>query len=163
MSSTPRGFEYSVPPSPIIPPVPRVSPASSISSLNSLYELYEPSLNSSLSSPFDDLDDIKPFAELKPYGDMTNADGFLFTDEDLEKAFQSRESPSPLPVSPNAGRGARLAHDVSDPSSPWKRSIRVRYSDMNMRGSNYLSLREASDLLSRDMSSYVPRDRRVKD
>jgi hypothetical protein len=155
MCSTPRaGFECSVPPSPIIPPVPRVSPASSISSLNSLYDLDERRQHSSLQYPFDGFD-LKPLH--KPYGDMSDANDLLFTDEDLAEAFQDHiegmDSSSPR-ASPNS-RGQRLAHDISDPSSPWKRSIRVRYSDMNMRQSNVLSLREASDLLSRDMSSYV--------
>lgn len=78
--------------------------------------------------------------------------GTLFTDDDLAKAFQDRINVSPR-SSPN--RGTMAVHDVSDPSSPWKRSIRVKYSDVNMRDSNSMALQEASDLLARDMASYV--------
>ena len=77
----------------------------------------------------------------------------LFTDDDLAKAFQDRIHVSPARSSPN--RSPMAVHDVSDPNSPWKRSIRVKYSDVNMRDSNSMALQEASDLLARDMASYV--------
>ena len=75
----------------------------------------------------------------------------LFTDDDLAKAFEDRSDGSPQSVSANG----RLLHDINDPSSPWKRSIRLRYSDVNMRDSNAIALQQASDLLSKDMSSFV--------
>lgn len=75
----------------------------------------------------------------------------LFTDDDLAKAFKDRPDVSPQSASANG----RLLHDIADPSSPWKRSIRLRYSDVNMRDSNAISLQQASDLLSQDMSSFV--------
>lgn len=48
-----------------------------------------------------------------------------------------------------------MVHDSTDSQSPWRRSIRLRYSDMNMRDSSSVALQEASELLSQDMSSYV--------
>lgn len=84
------------------------------------------------------------------YLDMSKAHGQQFTDDDLAKAFRDRAT-----ISPRSSPGTRLVHDVNDPQSPWKRSIRLRYSDVNMRDSNALALQEASDLLSRDMASYV--------
>ena len=81
---------------------------------------------------------------------MSRANNQHFTDDDLAKAFQDRAT-----ISPRSSPGTRLVHDVNDPQSPWKRSIRLRYSDVNMRDSNALALQAASDLLSRDMASYV--------
>jgi hypothetical protein len=153
MSYTPQHLEYSIPPSPIIPPVPRVSPASSVSSLSSLYELDGKRLQSPFEYPEITLyqrGSAGPSPHQR-YAGMSNTGRLLFTDEDLAKAFSDRnmvESPRSLP-------NGRLAHDISDPSSPWKRSIRLRYSDVNMRDSNGMSLQEASDLLNRDMASYV--------
>jgi hypothetical protein len=79
-----------------------------------------------------------------------------FTDDELARAFQDRVQEKSY-VSAGSSPNGRLAHDVSDPQSPWKRSIRLRYSDVNMRdtNTNTLALQEASELLSRDMSSYV--------
>jgi len=76
----------------------------------------------------------------------------LFTDDDLAKAFQDLIHVSPR----DSPQRSSLAHEVDDPASPWKRSIRVKYSDVNMRDSNSMALQEASDLLARDMASYVP-------
>jgi hypothetical protein len=81
---------------------------------------------------------------------MTKRSSIGFTEDELAKAFQDRAD-----ITAGSSPGTRLAHDVSDPSSPWKRSIRLRYSDVNMRDSNSLALQEASQLLSTDMSSYV--------
>jgi hypothetical protein len=136
MTSTPQYLDYSIPPSPIIPPVPVVSPASSISSLNSLYQLDEQRLQPTYQ-----------YTDSKSYFNMSNKG---FTQDDLSKAFEDR-----LDISPRSSPGTRLLHDISDPQSPWKQSIRLRYSDVNMRDSNKLALQEASDLLSQDMSSYV--------
>lgn len=82
----------------------------------------------------------------------TGSGSALFTDDDLAKAFQDR-----IHVSPRESPGrSGLAHEIDDPASPWKRSIRVKYSDVNMRDSNSMALQEASELLARDMASYVP-------
>src|ERR1700724_2587943 len=151
MTSTPLYFEYSVPPSPLFPPVPRVSPVSSISSLHSLYETDGQYLHPHPSFKFNDA----PFYEYivssrsrdEEYLDMSRSNNQHFTDDDLAKAFQDRAT-----ISPRSSPGTRLVHDVNDPQSPWKRSIRLRYSDVNMRDSNALALQAASDLLSRDMA-----------
>ena len=140
MSSTPQYFDYSIPPSPIIPPVPRVSPASSVSSLSSLYELDGQRLQSSTYQYTDSHKQFFSMSSQTPH----------FTDDDLEKAFEDR-----IDISPHSSPTTRLLHDVDDPTSPWKRSIRFKYSDVNMRDNNKLALKEASDLLSQDMSSYV--------
>jgi len=84
---------------------------------------------------------------------MAKANGQHFSEDDLAKAFGDRAT-----ISPRGSPGSRLVHDVNDPQSPWKRSIRLRYSDVNMRDSNAIALQEASDLLSRDMASYVNSD-----
>jgi hypothetical protein len=151
MSSTPQYFDYSIPPSPIFPPVPCVSRASSQSSLNSLYELD----GGRLEPPFQ-------YAQYKyttsenpqtPDEAMGNGVKYHFTEDDLAKAFQELNEPSA--PSSRSSPGQRLLHDVNDPQSPWKRSIRVRYSEVNMRESNNMALQEASELLSQDMSCYV--------
>lgn len=153
MSSTPTFdldhiIDYSIPPSPTFPPVPRVSLASSISSLHSLYE--QDGQRTPPATTYQYTTSHYQYSHQQLY--MTgNTTSTLFTDDDLAKAFQDRIHVSPR-SSPNRGT---LAHDVSDPSSPWKRSIRVRYSDVNMRDSNSMALQEASDLLARDMASYV--------
>lgn len=147
MCSTPQYLDYSIPPSPLFPPVPCVSRASSESSLNSLYDLDGRRLEHSVQ-----------YAQYKyttdsPDEEMSNPPKQQFTEEELEKAFQDLKEPST--PSSRSSPGQRLIHDVNDPQSPWKRSIRLRYSEVNMRESNSLALQEASDLLSRDMSSYV--------
>jgi len=147
MTSTPQYFDYSIPPSPIFPPVPRVSPASSISSLNSLYESDGERLPPSFQ--YTQYEESLQNSEQAFYS-MSKPNNPHFTDDDLAKAFRDRAEMS----SRSVGTG-RLAHDVSDPQSPWKRSIRLRYSDVNMRDSNAVALQEASDLVSQDMSSYV--------
>jgi hypothetical protein len=149
MTSTPQRFDYSIPPSPLFPPVPRVSPASSTSSLNSLYELDGQRLQTSLYDSYDDSS-----RERQLYYTMSKE--IRFTDEELARAFQDRIHDQSY-VSAGSSPSGRLAHDVSDPQSPWKRSIRLKYSDVNMRdtNSNTLALQEASELLSRDMASYV--------
>jgi hypothetical protein len=154
MTSTPQHLDYSIPPSPVFPPVPRVSPASSASSLHSLYDLDGQRLQASFQysdTSFHEYDGrtLSPHERVLT---MSKSTGFMFTDDDLAKAFNDR-STGDSNLSPNRGS---LAHDASNHSSPWKRSIRVRYSDLNMRDSNTLALQEASDLLSRDMASYVP-------
>ena len=151
MSSTPQYLDYSIPPSPLFPPVPCVSRASSASSLNSLYELDGGRLEPSFQHAEYRFTADSPRT---PDEEMSNQTGQHFTEEDFAKAFQElKESSTP---SSRSSPGQRLIHDVNDPQSPWKRSIRLRYSDVNMRESNNsLALQEASDLLSRDMSSYV--------
>lgn len=147
MTSTPQYLDYSIPSSPIFPPVPCVSRASSSSSLNSLYlsngDTYAQEANN---------DDVPRTPEQK-HDSMSKSSGHHFTEDDLAKAFQDRTDISPR----GSSHGTRLVHDSSDPQSPWKRSIKLRYSDVNMRDSNAISLQEASDLLSKDMSSYVCR------
>jgi hypothetical protein len=152
MTCTPQYSDYSIPPSPIIPPVPCVSRASSSSSLNSLYELDgEKATQGSFRYTHYDYPNENPRTPPQTYLPMSKTHSqLLFTDDDLEKAFQDRHV-----MSPPSQSGNRLAHDVSDPHSPWKRSIRLRYSDVNMRDSNSIALQEASNLLSQDMSSYV--------
>ena len=152
MSSTPTFefdtiIDYSIPPSPTFPPVPRVSLASSISSLHSLYEQ-----DGQRTPP----STYQYTGALRYYSDQfymshNKSTGTLFTDDDLAKAFQDRMNVSTR----SSPARSVMAHDVSDPSSPWKRSIRVKYSDVNMRDSNSMALQEASDLLARDMASYV--------
>lgn len=141
MTSTPQYLDYSIPSSPIFPPVPCVSRASSSSSLNSLY------LSDGQSYTQESNNDYIPRT---PEQTMTKPSSQTFTEDDLVKAFQDRSE-----VSPRSCGGNRLVHDSSDSQSPWKRSIRLRYSDMNMRDSNTMALQEASELLSQDMSSYV--------
>jgi len=155
MTSAPQYFEYSVPPSPAFPPVPRVSPASSVSSLHSLYESDGRYLHPHFKyteTPFYEYI-VSSRSRDEEYLDMSKANGQQFTDDDLAKAFRDRAT-----ISPRGSPGSRLVHDIHDPQSPWKRSIRLRYSDVNMRDSNALALQEASDLLSRDMASYVNSD-----
>jgi len=155
MTSTPQHFDYSIPPSPVFPPVPRVSPASSVSSLHSLYELDGQRLQASfqyLETTFHEYDSRTESPHDRVIN-MSNESGAMFSEDDLAKAFKN-SSPTTGSLHSSPTRGG-LAHDASDPSSPWKRSIRVRYSDVNMRDTNATALREASDLLSRDMSSYV--------
>jgi len=153
MSITPQYYEYSIPPSPAFPPVPRVSPASSISSLHSLYEQDGERLTSTFrytkSSYYEY--DRATHSPIEGY-EMSTGTSLLFTDDDLAKAFSDRAN---ITTSPRSSPSGRLVHDCNDPSSPWKRSLRIRYSDMNMRDSNTLALQEASDLLSKDMASYV--------
>jgi len=155
MTSTPQYFDYSIPPSPVFPPVPRVSPVSSTSSLRSLYELDGQRLWASFQYPETSFHEYDGRTE-SPHEtslNMSKNSGGHFTADDLAKAFKGR-SPSESPRSPSPTRPG-LAHDVSDTSSPWKRSIRLRYSDINMRDSNASALQEASNLLARDMASYV--------
>jgi hypothetical protein len=160
MSSTPTFefdhlIDYSIPPSPTFPPVPRVSLASSISSLHSLYEQDGQRTPSSEYHQYTTTTTTTTagyYSEQFYMSHNNKSTGTLFTDDDLAKAFQDRVTVSPR-SSPNR---SVMAHDVSDPSSPWKRSIRVRYSDVNMRDRNSMALQEASDLLARDMASYVP-------
>jgi hypothetical protein len=154
MTNTPQYFDYSVPPSPAFPPVPRVSPASSISSLHSLYQsdgqYLHPNPKFKLTeTPFYEFI-VSSRSRDEEYLDMAKANGQHFSEDDLAKAFGDRAT-----ISPRGSPGSRLVHDVNDPQSPWKRSIRLRYSDVNMRDSNTIALQEASDLLSRDMASYV--------
>ena len=145
MTSTPQYVDYSIPSSPIFPPVPCVSRASSSSSLNSLY------LSDRNSYSQEQNNDDVPRTPEQTYYTMSKPSGQQhFTEDDLAKAFQDRTD-----VSPRSSQNPRLVHDSSDPQSPWKRSIRLRYSDVNMRDSNAMALQEASDLLSKDMSSYV--------
>jgi len=150
MCSTPQYLDYSIPPSPLFPPVPCVSRASSESSLNSLYDLDGRRLEHSLQYAQYNYTTDSPRS---PDEEMSNPPRQQFTEEELEKAFQDLKEPST--PSSRSSPGQRLIHDVNDPQSPWKRSIRLRYSEVNMRESNTLALQEASDLLSRDMSSYV--------
>ena len=152
MTCTPQHFDYSIPPSPIIPPVPCVSRASSSSSLNSLYELDgEKVMQGSFRYSHYEYPNENPRTPPQTYLSMAKTSGQpLFTVDDIEKAFQDRHD-----MLPPSHSGNRLAHDVSDPQSPWKRSIRLRYSDVNMRDSSTVALQEASNLLSQDMSSYV--------
>lgn len=144
MTSTPQYSDYSIPSSPIFPPVPCVSRASSLSSLNSLYDSDGDRLQYSQN---DNTDEI-PRTPEQTYYSMSKSSGQYFTEDELAKAFQDRNDmcrPS----------GSRLVHDASAPQSPWKRSIKLRYSDLNMRDSGTVALKEASDLLSQDISSYV--------
>jgi len=150
MTSTPQYFDYSIPPSPILPPVPCVSRASSTSSLNSLYQLDGAKLIALPEYATFDYEEGSPRTPEQTYYSMSSSAYHAFTEDDLAKAFQERTD-----VSLSSSPGNRLAHDMSDPQSPWKRSIRLRYSDLNMRDSNALALQEASDLLSKDMSTYV--------
>ena len=145
MTSTPQYGDYSIPSSPIFPPVPCVSRASSISSLNSLYDSDGERPQYSQDENNDDI----PRTPEQTYYSMSKPSNQHFTEDDLIKAFQDRNDLS------RSCQGTRLVHDSSDPQSPWKRSIRLRYSDVNMRDSNTMALQEASDLLSQDMSSYV--------
>lgn len=141
MAYTPQyASDFSTPPSPLFPPVPNVSRAS-IESLNLLYE--------SDAARSSDNDTTPPRTPQKTYYGMSTRP-LLFSEEDLFKAFADRT----LSSSPRS-KGERLAHDSSDPTSPWKRSIRLKYSEVNMREANSDKLREASDLLAKDMSSYV--------
>jgi hypothetical protein len=146
MTSTPQCLDYSIPPSPLFPPVPCVSRAS-VSSLNSLYES-----DGERSSPYTkyEINDDVPRTPEQTYYSMSKYSGQYFTEDDLAKAFQDRTD-----LSPPSSNANRLVHDASDPQSPWKRSIRLRYSDVNMRDSNARALQEASDLVSQDMSNYV--------
>jgi hypothetical protein len=140
MAYTPQyASDFSTPPSPLFPPVPNVSRAS-IESLNSLYES-----DAARSSD----NDTPPRTPQKTYYGMSTRQQ-VFSEEELFKAFADRT----LSSSPRS-KGERLAHDSSDPTSPWKRSIRLKYSEVNMREANSDKLREASDLLAKDMSSYV--------
>jgi hypothetical protein len=147
MTATPTHYDYSIPPSPILPPVPCVSRASSSSSLSSLYDLHSSRLPSFQYGYSDD--EGSPRTPEETFFSMSKS-SLGFTEDELVKAFQDRAD-----VLTASSPGGRLAHDVSDPQSPWKRSIRLRYSDVNMRDSNTLALHEASQLLSKDMSSYV--------
>jgi hypothetical protein len=145
MTSTPQYGDYSIPSSPIFPPVPCVSRASSISTLNSLYDSDGERLQYRQDANNDDI----PRTPEQTYSSMSKPSNTHFTEDDLIKAFQDRNDLS------RSCQGSRLVHDSSDPQSPWRRSIRLRYSDVNMRDSNSMALQEASDLLSQDISSYV--------
>jgi len=147
MTSTPQYVDYSIPPSPNFPPVPCVSRASSASSLNSLYNSDGERLPPSSYDYENNNDEV---AE-QTYYSMSKSASQVFTEDDLVKAFNERNESS----STRSTNGTRLVHDVSDPQSPWKRSIRLRYSDVNMRDSNAMALQEASNMLSQDMSNYV--------
>jgi len=150
MSYTPQyASDYSIPPSPLFPPVPCVSRAS-IESLNSLYESDAARSSDNESPP------RTPTSSQNYYAVSKSRQ--LFSEEDLFKAFEDRNDPSATlsNMSPRSNGGTKLAHDASDPQSPWKRSIRLRYSDVNMREANSAELHDASVLLSKDMSSYVP-------
>lgn len=145
MTSTPQYADYSIPSSPIFPPVPCVSRASSISTLNSLYDSDGERLQYCQDANNDDI----PRTPEQTYCSMPKPSNQHFTEDDLIKAFQDRIEFS------RSCQGTRMVHDSTDSQSPWRRSIRLRYSDMNMRDSSSVALQEASELLSQDMSSYV--------
>jgi len=150
MAYTPQyASDYSIPPSPLFPPVPCVSRAS-VESLNSLYESDAARSSDNESGP-------RTPTSAQGYYAMSKSHE-LFSEEDLFKAFEDRSylSSTSSNMSPRSPGGTKLAHDASDPQSPWKRSIRLKYSEVNMREANSAELREASVLLSKDMSSYVP-------
>jgi hypothetical protein len=154
MASAPQYFDYSIPPSPTFPPVPGVTPASSSSSLHSLYELDGQRLQASFQYLEASFGRYESHAESprERVLSISSETGAMFTDDELSKAFKTSSHSESLHGSPNR---TVLTHEASEPSSPWKRSIRVRYSELNMRDSNTSALREAADLLSRDMASYV--------